>query len=117
LAGAIDLIGQHDVGEQRSAHRDEFAAALIEDARADDVAGQQVGRELDALEVTADRGRERAAGQRLGNAGHPLEQHVSVGQQRHHQRVDDLGLTDDGLRERVAHRLRCAHGRSSPVCT
>ena len=44
---AIDLVGQHDVAEDRSASVDKLAGLRIEHIAADDVAGQQVGRELD----------------------------------------------------------------------
>ena len=38
--GAVDLVGQHDVGEDRPAVKDELALLAVEDAAAQDVAGQ-----------------------------------------------------------------------------
>ena len=70
---AVDLVGQHDVGEDRSQHGRERALALVEDARADDVARQQVGRELDAFELSVERRRQRPAGQGFGEPGRPLQ--------------------------------------------
>ena len=52
--GAVDLVGQHDLGDDRPGAELELAAALVVDRHAGDVAGQQVGRELDALEGAAD---------------------------------------------------------------
>ena len=47
--GAVDLVGQHHVGEDRARVKLELAGALAEDQRAADVGGKQVGRELDAV--------------------------------------------------------------------
>ena len=51
---AVDLVGQHHVGEDRSLEEDETAPAglgvVLEDVGAGDVGRHQVGRELDALE-------------------------------------------------------------------
>ena len=52
--GAIDLVGQHQVGENRAsleAHAAPPVQVLADDGRADDVGGHQVGRELDAVEA------------------------------------------------------------------
>ena len=65
--------------------------------RADDIAGEQVGRELDALELDADGGAEGADEERLGEAGHALEQHMAVGQQGDEHALDDGILANDGL--------------------
>ena len=37
----------------------------------------------------------RADGQRLGDAGHALEQEVTLGEQTHHQLLDHVLLADD----------------------
>ena len=50
---------------------DELAARLVVDDGADDVGGQQVGRELNALELHLQRVGQRLDRQRLGQAGHP----------------------------------------------
>ena len=57
--GAVDLVGQQHVGEDRAGQELEFARLLVEDAEAGDVAGQQVRRALHAGEPAAD-GRARA---------------------------------------------------------
>ena len=49
--GAVDLVDEHDVGEDRARAELEAVLALVEDVGADDVGGQQVGRALDAREL------------------------------------------------------------------
>ena len=73
---AVDFVGEHDVREDRPCAQDERAVAAARDVGAGDVGGQQIGRELDAPEVAAERGRERLDERRLRDAGHALEQHV-----------------------------------------
>ena len=51
---AIHLVGEDDVGEDRSGDELEGQVLLVEDARARDIGGQQVGRALDAAEGAAD---------------------------------------------------------------
>ena len=47
----VDLIGQQDVGKGRSGHKLKLACLLIKDANPGDIAGQQVGRALQAPKV------------------------------------------------------------------
>ena len=63
--GPIDLVGEHDVGLNGAGLIHELARALIEDAHAGHVAGQHVGRELDALELAPDRFGDRFGEHRL----------------------------------------------------
>ena len=81
--GAVDLVGEHDVREDRAGlePEDALAALLDEDVGADDVRGHQVGRELDAVEGAVDDVRERAHEHRLAQARHALQQRVGVGEQ------------------------------------
>ena len=65
------------------------------DARADEVRRHEVGGELEALELAAERVGERLDGQRLGQAGHAFEEHVPAGQQRHEQPLEHRLLADD----------------------
>ena len=79
--GAVDFVRQHEVGEDRALARVESAVLRAVDQRADDVGGQQIGGELNALEVGIGRGGERADAQGLGEPRHAFEQHVAVGEQ------------------------------------
>jgi len=72
-----------------------LAELLIEVREAGDVGGQQVGRELDAAERAVDRARERPRQRGLAGAGHVLQQHVALAQQRDQQQIDDRRLADD----------------------
>jgi hypothetical protein len=71
---AVDFVGEQQVGEHGAERRVELAGLLVVDARADEVGGHQVGRELDALEAAADRSRERLDRQRLGEAGNAFDE-------------------------------------------
>ena len=75
----------------------------VVDRVAGDVAGHQVGRELDAREAAVERLRQRAHQQRLAQAGHAFDQHVAAGEQRDQDLVEHLGLADEGLGDLVAH--------------
>ena len=105
---AVDLVGEQQVGEDRAVLGPERAVAGLPDARADEVGGQQVGRELDAAERAAQHGGERAHGQRLGQARHALEQHVAAGQQRDEQALEHRVLADDDALALVQRRLERA---------
>ena len=67
----------------------------LPDARADEVGGHEVGRELDAVEGAAEDVGERPHGQRLGEPGHAFEQHVTAGQQRDEHALEHRVLADD----------------------
>ena len=52
---SVDLVGQHHIGENRSLHEAERAAAggeiFLDDLGAGDVAGHEIGRELHPIEA------------------------------------------------------------------
>ena len=72
--------------------------------RADEVGGQQVGRELDALEVGVDGAGERLTASVLARPGTPFEQHMPVGQQADDQPLEHCPLPHDHLAE-LGHQL------------
>jgi len=76
--GAIDLVGEQHVGEDRALVEAEGLVALVVDRDAENVGGQQVGRELDALEGRPDRARERLGECRLARARVVFQQHVAA---------------------------------------
>ena len=53
--GAVDLVGEQQVGEDRAKMRAKLVVALVEHLRAEDVRRQQVDGELYAAEVQVDR--------------------------------------------------------------
>ena len=93
----------------------------LEQAGADDVAGQQVRRALDARERQAECARERPRQQCLADARHVLDERVAVGQQRDDKQaqrlvVDDDGPADDLAQAPTTSRLpSCSRRSTSPV--
>ena len=110
--GAVDLVGEHQVGEQRAGHEGQFpraaGAVFAQHLGAGDVAGHQVGSELDTLERPAERVGEGAHQQGLGHAGWADQQRVAAAEQSHQQGLDHRFLPDhpagDGLAQLLAHR-------------
>src|SRR6516225_698507 len=92
--GAVDLVGEQHLGEDRPARQRESVSLEVEDVRADDIAGHEIGRELDPLELEPGARGEGPREKRLPDARHAFEQHVPPGEQAHHQQVDVLLLTD-----------------------
>jgi hypothetical protein len=93
---AVDLVAEQEVGEDRAVAEREAAFVRTEHARARDVGGHQVGRELHAGVARAERGRERADEQRLRHAGRAFHQAVSAGQDRHERGLDLARHPDHG---------------------
>ena len=110
--GAVDLVGEQQVGEHRPERDLELALALVVDPGADDVGGHQIGGELDPLELPADGLGQGLDRHRLGQPGHPLDQQVAAGQQGHEHPLEQLVLPDDGLLDLVQ---ACAVSSGSPV--
>jgi hypothetical protein len=78
--GAVDLVGQEEVREDRALAELEVAVSLVPDRRSGHVGGHQVGRELNSREAHAEHLRERARRQRLRETRVVLEQDVTVGE-------------------------------------
>ena len=76
--GAVDFVGQQEVGEDRALHQREGVVLEREEIGAEQVTGQQVRRELDAPELEADARREALREKRLGRARHAFEQDVAA---------------------------------------
>jgi hypothetical protein len=93
----VDLVGEHQVGEDRPLLGRKLAGMRRVDRGADDVGRQQIGGELDAREVELHAVGDGAHGQRLGQPRHALEQHVAAGEQPDEDTLDHVALTDDHL--------------------
>src|SRR5262249_24482407 len=61
---------------------------------ADQVAGQQVGRELDAVEAAVEASGDGLGQQGLADAGNVLDEQVAFCQKRDEGQVDDFGLAE-----------------------
>src|SRR5207249_5383174 len=104
----VDLVGQHDVGEERTLLELEVlptVGVLDDDVGPDDVGGHQVGGELDARERQLETLRQRLDEEPLAEARHALEQHVAAREHADEDVVDDLAVTDDDLLDLRAQRL------------
>ena len=96
--GAVDLVGEEQVGEHRPLLVLEFqlaAARVLEQFGADDVRGHQVRGELDALEADAEHFGERFDEERLRQPRHTDEQAMAPREKADEQQSDDFVLADD----------------------
>src|SRR5690606_28403380 len=69
----------------------------------------------DAREVEPGGGCEGARHERLGDAGHVVEQHVAVGEQAGEHELEHVALADDGLLDLREQALRGAGGSGDRV--
>ncbi len=92
---AVDLVGEQQVGEHGTPAGEEIAAPLVVDQGADEIGRQQVGGELDALEIDRQRLGQRLDRQGLGQARDAFDQHVAAGQQTDQQAIEQVVLPDD----------------------
>ena len=110
---AVDLVDDHDVGEDRTGAELEARLALVVDVRAHDVGGEQVGRALDAGERAVDRARERARQRGLADAGVVLDEDVPLGEQRDDHLLEhvvvDLDRAPDVVGDPAGDRHRRLH--------
>ena len=110
--GAVDLVDQDHVGEDRAGTELEARLALVVDLGADDVGGQQVGRALHARELAVDRARQRARERGLADAGVVLDEDVALGEQRDGDVLEHVGANLD----RPLDVSRDAVARRPPRC-
>ena len=95
--GAVDLVGQYQLGENRAGQEAELALVAVEDRNAGDVGRQQVAGELDARELQAKQASQRMGQGSLAHTGQILDQQVSVGQQAGNRQADLGVLAEDDL--------------------
>jgi hypothetical protein len=110
--GAVDLIGEHEAGKQRPGAEDEAAPPvhLLEHRIARDVAGQEIGGELDALRVEAEGFREALHELRLAEAGQALEEQVSAREEAGDHLIHERLLAEEHFIERGAQFARLGGG-------
>ena len=80
-AGAVDLVGHQQLREDRAGDEAEAALAarrFLQHLGAENVGGHQVGRELDAPRVEAERGAQGLDQLGLGEARHADQQRVAA---------------------------------------
>jgi hypothetical protein len=120
---AVDLVGQHQVGEDRAGlELERPLPALGEiDFRPGDVGRQKIGRELDAREVGLQVMSQAFDRPRLRQTRQPLDQQIAVGEQAEDQPVDHRLLADDAAadagfqrKDRVARAHRATADSIAP---
>ncbi len=94
---AVDLVGQEERREDRTPNERELAGLEIEDVRPGDIGGHQIRGELDAAELASEDAGQGAHQERLGDAGHSLDEGVVPREDRDERPVDRLVLPDDHL--------------------
>ena len=99
--GAVDLVADHDVGEDAARLELEVAGLGVEDRDPGDVGGQQVGGELDPAYGAVDRAAESLGQHRLADPGHVLDQQVALGEQHDQGQVDRAPLALDDALDRL----------------
>src|SRR5690606_16360145 len=107
---SVDLVGEQELAEDRPAGERELAGLEVEQVGPDDVARQQVRRELDTAELEPRGGSEALGEESLGSAGRPFEQHMALGEKRSQEVIDSFLLTDDRLADLRADRVGEATG-------
>ena len=78
---------------------------LVVDADAEDVARQEVARELDAPQLAADGLGEGARERGLADAGHVLDEQVPAREERHERELDGVLLALEGALDGLSQRL------------
>jgi hypothetical protein len=101
--GTVDLVGEQDLGEDRAAAELERGGLGVEDVHPGDVAGKEVGGELDALEEAAEGPGEGLGEHRLAHPGDILDQDVATAEERNHALLD-LGVLADDDRADALHQ-------------
>ena len=100
--------------KQRPFDKTETALLRVVNITAGEVAGQQIGGELNALKPGMHGTGQRLDRRGFGQAGHPFEQDMPARQQTDDQPVEQVGLPNNGRSERRAQRgnfslmLHCA---------
>ncbi len=104
--GAVDLVTDHDLGEDRAGLELEVPPLLVVDAHAGDVRRQQVGGELDTPHRAVDGPGQRLGEHRLAHARHVLDEQMALREQHGQREPHDLGLALDHGLHRPADPLR-----------
>jgi hypothetical protein len=102
--GPVDFVRQHQVVEDRALLEHEAAGFRAIDLGAGDVGGQQVGGELDAMELRLDAFGQLFDGLGLGQPRRAFDQHVAVGEQGDQQTIDEFFLAENLRRKKGSQR-------------
>ena len=91
----VDLVGEEEVAEDRAFLGVEASRVRPVDPRSDEVARDEIGRELDALEAAAEHGSSRLDRQRLREPGNALDQQMPARDEADEHALEHLVLAGD----------------------
>jgi hypothetical protein len=94
--GAIDFVGENDVGEDGAGAKFEVAGFGIVDADPENIAGQKIGSELNALESAMEGARKSLGKSGLANAGNVFDEQMSAGEKGDEGELDDIFFAENG---------------------
>ena len=103
--GAVDFIGQDQVGENWPFLKHELAPPawrFHHNVRAHDIGRHQIGRELNAAERNVEHVAKSAHQQRLAQTGNAFEQNVAACKKGHQRAIDDFVMADDDFADFAA---------------
>jgi len=102
--GAIDFVGENDLRHERTRAIFKLLRLLIIHRQPGDIAGQQIGRELNPAKRATERTRERFGERRLADTWDIFKEDVPFAQERDEREIDDLAFADDDLANIGANR-------------
>jgi hypothetical protein len=94
---AVDLVGKQQVVEDGAAIEAEAPVVRTIDLGPGQIRRQEIGGELDAVEIAFEPGGKLLDRRGLGQPGGALDQQMAVGEQGDEQPIDQAALTQDGL--------------------
>jgi hypothetical protein len=92
---AVDLVADHDLGEDRPRFELELALLLVVYGHTGDVGRQQIRCELNTPHGTVDGSRQRLGQHGLAHARHIFDEQMSLGEQHGQRKPYDLRLALD----------------------
>ena len=95
--GAVNLVGEQDLGEDGAGAELELAGFLVIEVGAGDIGGEEVGGRLDAAKGTAERLGDRPGEHSLADAGDILEKDMTLAEDSNENELDGRRLADDNF--------------------
>ena len=93
----VDLIGQEKIGEDGAQRRAEVAGLLVVDAGSHQVRRDEIRRELNSPELSANGSGEGLDREGLGKARNAFHEQVPLRQDGHQHALEEMILADDDL--------------------
>src|SRR5260370_19161469 len=94
-AGAVDLVGEENLGKHRTWPEVEVVFLLVEGAHAGHIGREKIGCELDATESAVERAGQGFCEHRLADTRHVLDEKVPLAEEGDEAEPDFLFLVDD----------------------